>query len=1021
MTERLLLLRTAATARYVILGTDYPCARVFDRTSSALVAVLQPSKRDNGLHMVTGISLTCVAVGSCTSKPKRGSNSNTALLESFYAAAGLSNGTVILHHIDSNESLGEVLVSPTQMPVQSLAVCDGFLWCLSADGKVSLVNLGHPEDGVCFQFAVQSNASALTVTRRVSSDAVSGDQSAEYIFDVLVVGSTTSLFAVTVHSAAIRRKAGMDAQGSGLFRMIKGISFASSSQGSSVSFAWISPTKRRENGQAAVTASATESTIRVWDVQSAQEQASIGARSTEGSASQLARCRRTLVCGQRIADVSVLESDAGCFISATTFTGAVLIWDLGTSLLPRIAESLPLSPDIILYSAVPVGRLLLCQLLPPSGRDSRSAAEDEHPHDFRVRDHLSVLLVRGRFALPCFEQVTLGKLPSQLSSVSRPQQHRTKLALLSSLAITSSSVVTLKEVPLSAALRESLELQDSVLRKASSRRSGEDGAFDALDNVWAKQNIVAVATRANLTPTEAFPLAKAYRAQSTAELPIKSMTLEQRIRQVTQEQDGLVSGESEAVLPAPQSLGLATVPLYQALHANDGAAVMELLSVAARTPEGMRATVMSLELPYCLQLLGIISERLGICSRHTASGAHSATATVVGGGLGAVSSRSPLLQWVDAIVHYRGMEMYESQRSFDSREGGSSLDAETTSMSVSSPPKDFIAPILHQYRRMTKMYDSLATLHGRIGAFLGVRPSEKNRFVNRSRKMLSSNLDIGADESISASSGVLQSDIVFPAMFAEVASRKKGNYTIRVRNKAAAALSRRKKLTRDQELLRQAKRRAAEEMRQKRRGEGLLDNEEEDVWDEVMMEQMAAGGEEGLMDQLQEMEALDLDSNDEAEAEEGEEEFSSEEEESESGLDEDDILMTGDGKRAGRRQKQTTGSKRHRVETDEVLAQDASDEDDESDSSAVEFSEGSDEPLDSEHESNAQEETSSSSDEEEDGSEMENDFDDDGNGNPSDEDDEDEDDGMGEDMQELLEQTGSTGVSHAREKQVPVD
>lgn len=992
MTERLLLLRTAATARYVILGTDYPCARVFDSTTSSLVAVLQPSKRESaGVQVVGGVTLTAVAVGSCPQKNRK--RPSAEVLETFYAAAGLSNGTVIVHNIDANEAVGEVLVSPTQMPVQSLSICDGFLWCLGTDQKVSLINLRHPEDGVCFQFSAQSNASAITViSRRETSTAgtTSNDSVEEDVFDVLVAGSTTSLFAVTVHRVATTGgKAGMRSRGSGLFRVEKGTSYAS--QGVSVSFAWLSATRRKE-GRAAVTASAAESTIRIWDVQSAEEQAACGSRSTEGAANLLARCRRTLVCGQRIADVSVLESEAGCFISATTFTGAVLIWDLGAALLPHIAEPLPLSPDIILYSAAAVGRLLLCQLIPLSGLPQGNP-----------RDNLSALLVRGRFALPCFEQVTLGKLPSQVSNVSRPQQHRAKLALLSSLAITSSSVVALKEVPLSAALRESLELQDSVLRKSNSRRGGEAGAFDALDDVWAKQHVVAVATKANLTPTEAFPLAKAYRAQSTAALPVKSMTLEQRIRQVAQEHH---VGDGDT-LPAPQSLGLATVPLYQALHANDVAAVMELLSVAARTPEGMRATVMSLELPYCLQLLGIISERLGICSRQTASGAHSSATTVVGGGIGAISSRSPLLQWIDAIVHYRGMEMFEYQRAYDAHQSTSSpSDGDATATATSSPPKDFIAPILHQYRRMTKMYDSLATLHGRIGAFLGVRPSEKNRFVNRSRKMLSSNLDIGVDKGVSASSGILQSDMVFPAMFAEVASRKKGNYTIRVHNKAALALSRRKKLTRDEELLRQAKRRAAEELREKRQGQGLLDKEEDDVWDDVMMEQMAAGGEEGLMEQLQEMEALDLDDSDE---EEEDEDNDSEDDDSEVSVE--DVMGNKSKKKAGVK-------KRQRMETDEVLAQDNSD--DESASSDVDFSEGSDEQLDSgaaSNEDEGEDEESSSEDEE-----VDNDVDSITEGAlPSSEDDDEEDDGMTEDMQELLEQTGSTGGAQAREKRVKVD
>lgn len=986
MTERFLVVRSAATNRYFILGTDFPCARVFDSTASSLVATLQPpNSSQTFLHPD---SLTSVAIGVCSAPQRNDVNADSTArdVEMTFAAAGLSNGKVILHHVEGNKALGQVLVSPTQQPVVHMSICSGCLWCLSEDNKVSLVRLDRPEEGVCFQFSSLSSCSSLAVVQRE----VGGAE--ERKFDVLVVGSVTTMYTITVYGGTASKKNQEER-----FQCEKGVSFAS--QGAAASFAWLSPyplqngsgkNSFRKQGRAAVTASPQDATIRVWDVVS-EKHISADANLTEERTSALsARCRRTLMCGQRIADVSVLEGSTSCFIAATTFTGAVLIWDLGSVLLPPIAESVALSPDMVLSSSLPLGRLLMCRLLPFHDKEEKM-------------DSLSLLLMRGRFALPRFETAIVRSFPSLVDTVAKPQQHRFRVALLSSLSISASASVVVKEVPLSDGFRASLELQETMLRRHESRArsGGEAGAFDALDQLWAKQHVVAVATASNLMPAEAFPMTRVYRAPSTADLPVKQMTLEQRIREVAKQPGRDLSSDVAA-----KGLGLATVPLYQALHANDVSAVMELLSVASRSPEGVRATVVNLQLPYCLQLLRVISERLGICSGSSAVGAHSSTAAVVGGGLGSVSSRAPLLEWIDAIIHYRGVELYEAQLAYD-RQGAQALSSSTTTDEAStlptvSPPKDFIAPILHQYRRMTSMYDTLATLHGRMGVFLGVRPSEKNRFINRSRKMLSSNWEIGRE---SVETGMTKSDIIFPAMFAEVASRKKGNYTIRVRSKAAISLARRKKRTTDEALLREAERLAAESA--KRQPKSILDDEDETVWDDAIMETMGDENGELNLDQLDNLN-IDDDSDEELEEEL---------------LDESEMLVRSDEDDGETENKSSTKrSKRMRHETAEMLAnQNSEDESDQEDGSEKEdFSEGSDEDLRSSSESADEEDSDISSE-----NEMESTSEEylGGDQLPSDEEppSEESDDGMDEDMAQLLEENGVSAKANKRDKKMKVD
>lgn len=812
MSERVLLVRSASTPQYVILGTDFPCARVFSTASASLVSVLKPSQLLRS--PLSTISLTAVAVSS--QKATRGEKD----VDVTFAAAGLTNGCVLLHNITSDTPLGEILVSITHSPVVAVSIAGGFLWCLTSDDYISVVRLSSPESGVIYRFPSQSNASAIAVVLQSSTPD-------ERVFDVLAAGPTTSAFTVSLYLSAHMAEHHTSK---------KHVSFAS--QGCSPTFAWLS-TRTGSGSRAAVTASPQDSTLRIWNVGDQPSQST----STEGAAAFTARCRRTLICGQRFADVCVLEGKSNYFITATTFTGAVLLWDLGSQLLPTTPEPFPLSPHVILYSSNPVGRLLLCQLLPFSAGSEES------------RDTLHALLLRGRFALPFFTSEEVGRIPATGSGLAHPQQHQTRVALLSSLAMTSASVV-LKDVSVPAAVGDARLLQERAIERSGRSFTGDEGvALDALDQMWGRKSVSEVANETNVTTSQSFVAPRVFRAPTTADLPIKQLTLEQRVQDVVKRKNS----DEGLDIAAPRSLGLATVPLYQALHANDVAAVMEILNLASRSEEGIRATVMSLQLPYCLQLLSIISERLGITTRKTGTGAHSNEATMMPSG-SHISTRSPLLKWIGAIILHRGMEMREVE-----------LNGTDEAGNEASSPKDFVAPILHHYREMTQMSDTVATLYGRMGVFLGVRPSEKNCFVNRSRKMLSSNIDMGKD---TGATGMLQNDLSFPIMFAEVAA-KRGNYTVRVRRAAAS----RKKSMSNAAMLREAEAAAVKDAKQPKKS--LLD-EDDSVWDD-----MAQSGEMNL-DELEEL-GLDEEDSDDDGAEKDEMLADDEEDVSEVDSDEDDV------------------------------------------------------------------------------------------------------------------------------------
>lgn len=292
---------------------------------------------------------------------------------------------------------------------------------------------------------------------------------------------------------------------------------------------------------------------------------------------------------------------------------------------------------------------------------------------------------------------------------------------------------------------------------------------------------------------------------------------------------------------------------------------------------------MSLQLPYCLQLIRVLSERLGICSaklatsveqsrsndgsddhdykldtKHKANekgnihninvnsvtpdtntndanittpdhfsngvGVHdNSTATpdnnnrsinnnrneekrtiaklvTVGGGSASLAVHAPMLRWFNVIMQCRGMELYELQRQMSATNASHAM-----TNPIMSPPKDFIAPLLQQYRSMCDLHDKLAMLHGRLSIFNSVRPNEKQNFFNAPRNLSTSNMESGyflharqgklpmtksrAKHGAGVSKRVistLHDDVLFPRMFTQVRGRTNGPYVVRVRSRLAS-------------------------------------------------------------------------------------------------------------------------------------------------------------------------------------------------------------------------------------------
>ncbi|KAG5476431.1 hypothetical protein LSCM1_04136 [Leishmania martiniquensis] len=1158
MTEKSLLLKCDFAGRYFMLGTDFPVARIFDTTTSCLAAVVELPLRSRTVSLaaltLTSLSIRQAEEESATEAARvKGSalsrHRSETLLEdkvaTYYAGVGLSDGTVILHDVRRDAQLAHVQVSETQQPIISLQICGGYAFCLAGDHTLYAVQVQGAAAGPCLRLRVPPDASSIAVTTLAALDAeeTTADSTTarvgvwDRVFRVLVSGPTNALYEVRSQarssSGAAACTAAAKTAGTPQLPATKFLVFPS--QGTSAEFAWVSSVAPPALCAAApggasdvafslpaITASAQEGVVRIWDVQYALSTASAAASllatgldsATALSTAVVARCRRTLLCGQRILNVSVLpgttdDTRKGNYVMVTTLTGSVLLWSLGGALLPPVVEPVPLKPDVVLVSAVAPGRLLFGALRPASGAPGGTSALGN------PLCSLEMTLLRGRFALPMFETKNIGDAVDQASSAAaaaprksaavtdagtgaKPKARavqagtsnarQTALATLGlGVAGSDASAVTVVELPLSSTHASLLEERRDAEYLLQSTTDAATNAFVVMDTVWATHQ-QRVAAKASQYMTDAFKAPQLYHAKSIQDLPVKQYTLEQRLQQVVRDEaaaavrrrrlavsgataaeeasdadddleqsQGGVTKPSGSVL-SHRALGLATVPLYQALHANDTSAVMDLLNMSARSAEGMRATVLSLQLPYCLQLLHLISERLGMCSKavekvtpesssgvgesadsvnatatseqkgraaDTLSGgatvdtaAQSADAIAGGshdaalrGGVAAFSIRSSLLEWIDAIVHYRGSELLAVQRDWDARQAAGQTCEATLSMAA-SPPKDFLAPILHHYESLCSQYDKLAFLYGRLSVFKSVRPTQKNDFMNIPRKSLASNLEMGRPVPtvkgdlatpggprtrrlhLAGRSSVVDDDIIFPVMFKESRSRS-GLRVVRVRSKLEIAKKRRQRETKDAVLQKRARALAQQQLRSSKAAHSILDDNGDmkrggglDVMDQIMMAEME--GEDGEM-HLDALEAMDL-ADDASDADMlSEDSFDGEEvEEAEdfSEREEAEGVAAARGKKA----------RREAVVTEEMLAdagdEDSGDDQDKDDDAALdsteaEFSSGSDDDVD----------TVSGDGEDE---ESDADYNDSDSDQDSDDDDERPENGGDDEMQELL-------------------
>jgi hypothetical protein len=656
MTERALLLKFSATedGRYFAVGTEAPTAiRVFSTATSGLVAVCSAlpadvahSQRTIGhrrgdAELLTALSIGASAFAAGPTAAATGDDAATAVA-AVEASAGHTSAPLVV----MGTSIGRVTVFDV----------------LAGKPRFSV---GHSDGmGIAVVAAAVGRAASATaapvvlvVTSRGALHAFDAATGAPVARSVPIAPATKSLCFLPSATSAQAPGGLILAGGSqpvvyGVARLADHINGAPlqplvmlGSQTTGCDFTWVSP-----SGSSAVTAAFEEGAIRVWDTRPTD--AAMGA--TVFSTSD--RCRRWLhTDGLRICGVSVLEA-AGRIV-ATTVSGTVLVWTVSSegSLAFSATDVTPMRPSCVFTSAPPTarvsGRLLAALLLPHAPR--------------------SIAMVRGTWGTPLVQLVG----PAGLEAAALQPDTATELPLPQ------------------AQKRKHQQQQHEVL--AGDRVEGmaveEEGAVapppvQNLQGMGRQRKRAAGALKGLTLPAAgaiAFPKAEIHRAADVSHLP------------------GSAGGalDSDAT-----SGGGATAALYQALHARDAPLVTELLVAAGRTAAGREATVMALELPYVVQLLELLAERLA-----------------------AAGLRSPLHAWVNTIMLRRGAELRDLA-------AGSLLDgadpAKTTRTSVdggaTAAGTDVCAalhPLLDRYRRLlSALQHRVAFYAGRTSIVRSIRP-----------------------------------------------------------------------------------------------------------------------------------------------------------------------------------------------------------------------------------------------------------------------------------------------------------
>ena len=162
MTERTLLVRAAfdSQRRYFALAMDIPSVRVFDCATGQLAAIaelpsmnalFQSQHNNQRFSSLSGdlsaTSLTSLAFGDLAATSQVSKNKakqakgkeEQAFEQRVVLAAGMSDGSLLLHNVVSDTHLFHLLLSETQQSILSIATVGSFAVCLTKDAKLFIV------------------------------------------------------------------------------------------------------------------------------------------------------------------------------------------------------------------------------------------------------------------------------------------------------------------------------------------------------------------------------------------------------------------------------------------------------------------------------------------------------------------------------------------------------------------------------------------------------------------------------------------------------------------------------------------------------------------------------------------------------------------------------------------------------------------------------------------------------------------------------------------------------------------
>lgn len=694
-----LLVKTSLSAdgRFYATGADGPFARIFDVNTNSVVAHVDlldivhrgrmsalPNVLDHNhsthdkqaaVASLRSVKLTAVKVSSAAA-----AQAGKARDHSHVCVCGFTNGTVVGLRIEDNQVLYHSAASDLQHTVVAISIPEDathgakYVVVLLSDATIAILDL----------------ATGVRIVDRIPIPAGTQGLFAAFkpgtpdALDILLCG--TSSVKCTIHVPSHTSGVRMDLQST--FGGSGGAAAIISEQASALSratvYCWIGGTASND---VAVTCAASEGTIRVWSI-----------------AAKGGRCVRVLPCNGRVVALSV---DAAGSIAATTITGAILLWRFPSGFVGPAAETAPRPPHLCLTSTVKTtsrgkknrgisyvqtNKVLQCVLCTPQAGAATIAT-----------------VVRGKFAVPRFDGTPLPPLFAKGLADAAP-------ALSAGTDVAPDRTLYLKgSQDFGAQSTADVNLPSNVtsnpLETGYTGDSSDEDEEEKPTAGWAA--LKAEAHRSYTASMGEFAAPNIYHAANIKALPTGDSKEARQFVKAMQAGDELPSHNE----------GIAVVPLYQALHANDRSLVLEIITAVSRAEKDMIAVARALELPYALQLLHILSERL----------------------VGLQRIDHPFHLWVKCLLVERGAEMLEVEASGKSEAG--------------SLPSVFVAPLLASYQSMLSLRERLAVCWGRLSSIKAVRPR-----APRARKTHATVLrgTIGADQHS------------FPLLFKETATHHNG-------------------------------------------------------------------------------------------------------------------------------------------------------------------------------------------------------------------------------------------------------